>query len=105
MILRFTIKNSSRYARMLETLEPWPLLDALRWGVGMRQVACADMVNANVCTRTEDTLRLSEYERDRAGHVPTVEIRVQGPVSLVVFEWDERVGNNGNNGNNGDDGE
>lgn len=94
---------------MLETLEPWGLLDALRWGVGMRQVASADMVNADVCTRTADTLRLCEYERDRAAHVPTVEIRVQGPVSLVVFEW-AKAGSGGNSYNShnrsyGSDGE
>ena len=101
MRLKFTIRNSSRYARMLETLEPWALLDALRWGVGMRQVASTDMVNTDVCTRTEDTLRLSEYERERAMHVPTVEVRVQGPVSLIVFEWADNAENTESNGYEG----
>lgn len=87
--MRFTIKNNSRYARMLEALEPWPLLDALRWGVGMRQVACADMVTANACRTLDDTIRLGEYLRDRDAHVPTVTVTVQGPVSRVTFRWEE----------------
>lgn len=89
MTLRFTIKNNSRYARMLEALEPWPLLDALRWGVGMRQVSSGDMLTANACRRTEDTLRLNEYDRARTAHSPCVEVTVQGPVSRVTFSWEE----------------
>lgn len=90
--MRFTIRNNSRYARMLEALEPWPLLDALRWGVGMRQVSSGDMVTAIACRRTEDTLRLNEYDRARMEHSPCVEVTVQGPVSRVIFSWKEEDG-------------
>lgn len=65
------------------------MLDALRWGVGMRQVACADMVTANACRTLDDTIRLGEYLRDRDAHVPTVTVTVQGSVSRVAFEWKE----------------
>lgn len=103
MRLRFTIKNDSRYGRLLETLGPWQLLDALRWGFSRRQVSCGDMVNADTCRDMDDTFRLAEYDKARAQHVPAVEVRVQGPVSLVVFEWaDERDGNNGSYGNDGE---
>lgn len=65
------------------------MLNALRWGVGMRQVACADMVTADACRTLDDTIRLGEYLRDRDAHVPTVTVTVQGSVSRVAFEWKE----------------
>lgn len=85
--MRFTIKNSSRYARMLEELEPWALLDALRRGVSLRQVASADMINANTCTRVENTLRLDTLNRNRAERVPTVSAVCRGPITTISFEW------------------